>query len=74
MAVAAGGIVDLDMTAFLTDAGVKTKSSGLAGCDSQSSTTLFTRDRMFQKEVIQGMTEDLTDGIGLTHRTPAGIR
>jgi hypothetical protein len=29
MAVAAGGIVDLDMTAFLTDAGVKTKSSDL---------------------------------------------
>lgn len=74
MPVAAGGIVNPDMTAFLTYAGVEAEPSGLAVSDGKSGTALLTRDRMLQKEVIQGMTEDLTDRIGLTHRTPAGIR
>ena len=74
MPVAAGGIVDEDMPAFHADTGVEAEPSGLAVSDGKSGTALLTRDRMLQKEVIQGMTEDLTDRIGLTHRTPAGIR
>ena len=66
--------MDLDVAAFFTDAGIESEPAGLAVADRQGSATLLIGDRVLPEVIIEGKTEELADGVGLIHRTPAGIR
>ena len=70
VAIAAGRIVDFDMTAFITNAGVDAEAAGLAVRDGIGRPQLFCRDRVYLQIIRKRFPEDITDGIGLRHRTP----